>query len=69
MESLDAAVEHFREACEVADVSDGESGFAEGAGGATGGDEFDAVEGEGLGEFYEPGLISDAEEGAADRFQ
>ena len=66
MEGLDAAVEHLGEAGEVADVADGEAGFAEGAGGAAGGDELDAVGGQGAGEVDEAGLVGDGEQGAAD---
>ena len=66
MEGFDAAVEHFGEAGEFADVFDGEAGFAEGAGGAAGRDQFDAVAGERLGEVDEAGFVGDAEEGAAD---
>ena len=47
VEGLDAAVEHLGEAGEVADVGDLQAGVAEGLGGATGGDQFDAVSGEG----------------------
>ena len=66
VEGLDAAVEHLGEAGEVADVADREAGVAEGFGGAAGGDEFDAVGGEGAGEVDEAGFVGDGEEGAAD---
>ena len=66
MEGLDATVEHLGEAGEVGDVADGEAGFAEGFGGAAGGDEFDVVGGEGAGEVDEACFVGDGEEGAAD---
>ena len=66
VERFDAAVEHFGEAGEVADVLDGEAGFAEGAGGAAGGDELDAEAGERFGEIDEAGLICHAEQRPAD---
>ena len=50
MEGLDAAVEHLGKAGEVADVLDGEAGFAQGAGGAAGGDQFDAEAGQDAGQ-------------------
>ncbi len=69
VEGLDAAVEHLGEAGEVGDVADFEAGVAEGVGGAAGGDELDAVAGEGAGEVDEAGLVGDGEEGAADGFE
>ena len=45
-----------------------EAGFAEGARGAAGGDEFDAEAGEGLGEGDEAGFVGDAEQCPADYF-
>ena len=38
----------------------GEAGFAQGPGGAAGGDEFDAEAGEDLGKLDQAGLIGDA---------
>jgi len=66
VEGLNPAIEHFGEAGQFADVLDLQAGFAEGAGGAAGGDELDAEAGEHLGEGDEAGFIGDAEEGAAD---
>ena len=66
VEGFDAAVEHLGEAGEVGDVADGEAGFAEGFGGAAGGDEFDVVGGEGAGEVDEACFVGDGEEGSAD---
>ena len=56
MEGLDAAVEHLGEAGEVADVAHGEAGFAQRAGGAAGGDQFDAEAGERLAKSTRPVL-------------
>ena len=64
MEGLDAAIQHFRELGEVGDVADIESGFAQRAGGASSGDQFDVVDRELLGEGDEPGLVRDAEKRA-----
>jgi len=61
VEGFDAAVEHFGEAGEVADVFDFEAGVAEGAGGAAGGDELHAEAGERLREGDETGFVGDAE--------
>jgi hypothetical protein len=66
VEGLDAAVEHFGKASQVADVLDLQAGFAESAGSAAGGNELNAEAGEYLGEGNEAGLIGDAKEGAAD---
>ena len=68
VEGFDAAVEHFGEAGEFADVFDGEAGVTEGAGSAAGRDEFDAVRGEGLRENDQAGLVGNAEESAANLF-
>ena len=68
MEGLDAAVEHLGEAGEVADVLDGEAGFAQGAGGSAGGDELDAEAGEHLGKLHQAGFVGHAQQRAADRF-
>ena len=59
MEGLDAAVEHFREAGEFADVFDGEAGFAECFGGAAGGDELNTKAGQSLGKGHEAGFVGD----------
>ncbi len=66
MKGLDAAVEHLREAGEVADVFDVEAGVAEGAGGAAGGDQLDAEAGKGLGELDQAGLVGYAQQGTPD---
>ena len=66
MEGLDAAIEHLREPSQFGDVEDGEALFAEGAGGAAGRDKCHAKAREVTGEVDQSGLISDAEQGAAD---
>jgi hypothetical protein len=66
VEGFDAAVEHFREAGELADVLNLQAGFTEGARGAAGRDELYAEGGQELGEGDQAGFVGDAEEGAAD---
>ena len=61
VQGFDAAVEHFGEAGEVADVLYGQPGFAEGARGAAGGDELDAEACENFGEINEAGFVGHAE--------
>ena len=68
MKGLDAAVEHLREAGEVGDIADGEAGVAEGLGGASGGDELDAVRGELLREGDEACFIRHAQQRPGDMF-
>jgi hypothetical protein len=65
---FDAAIEHFGKTGVLADVFDGEAGFAKGLGGAAGGDEFHAGSGEGLGEGHEAGFIGNGKQGAANFF-
>ena len=68
MQRLYAAIEHFREAGEVADVFDGETGFAQRARGTASGDELNTMTGKRFGEIDEPGFVCHAEQRAADWF-
>jgi len=68
VEGFDAAVEHFRKAGEVADVFYQETGFAQGAGCSSGGDEFDAKTGQNLGKLHQACFISDAQQGSMNGF-
>ena len=67
VQGLDAAIEHFGEAGQVADVADGQAGVAEGMGGTAGGDELDTVGGEGSCKIHEASLVGYGEESTADR--
>ena len=49
MQRLHAAIEHFGKAGVFADVLHRQAGFAQGFGGAAGGNKFDAVTGKNLG--------------------
>ncbi len=62
MEGLYAAIEHFGETGEIADVFDGEAGLAEGAGGAAGGDHLHAKSGQGPGKLHQAGLVCNAQQ-------
>ena len=53
VQCLDAAVEHLGEAGEVGDLAHGEAGIAQGAGGATGRNEFSAVASETLRKIHD----------------
>src|SRR5262249_16038141 len=68
MECFDAAIEHFGEAGKVADVLYGESGVAESASGASGGDQLHTKAREGFREIDQAGLVGDAEQCASDGF-
>ena len=67
MQRLDAAVHHFGKAGEIGDVEHGKPGVAQRLARAAGRDELDAVAGERAGEFDEPGLVGDGDEGARAR--
>ena len=60
MEGLDAAVEHLREAGEVADVLDGQAGLAQRTGRSAGRNQLDAKAGQRLGKLDQAGLVGDA---------
>ncbi len=61
VKGLDAAVEHFGEAGDLADVLDGDAGIAEQAGGAAGGEKFGAQGVQRAGEIDDAGLVGDTE--------
>ncbi len=44
-----------------------EAGFAQGAGGAAGGDQFDAEAGQDPGKVHQAGFVGDAQQGSANR--
>ena len=64
MQRLDAPVEHFGEAGQFGDVFDGDAGFAQQFGRASGRNQFDAESDEFAGEIDQSGFIGDAENGA-----
>jgi hypothetical protein len=66
VERLDAAVHHLGKAGQVRNVAHLEARLAQRFGGAAGRDQFDAVPGQRLAEFGEPGLVGDGEERAFD---
>ena len=66
VQCFDAAIEHFREAGEVADVFDLEAGLTQSAGGSAGRDQLHAKAGQDLGKFDQAGLVGHAEQGSAD---
>jgi hypothetical protein len=66
VQGLDAAVEHFGEAGVVGDVGHRQAGFAQGLGGAAGGQQLDAEGGQLAGEFDDAGFVGDAEQGLGD---
>lgn len=59
MQSLDTAIEHFREACMFTDVFHRQAGVAQGPRCAAGGDQFHPGTGEDLSEWNESGFIGD----------
>ena len=61
MHGLDAAIEHFGEAGDLADVADGNARFAQQSGGAAGGDQLGAQCGQALGKLGHTGLVGDAD--------
>ena len=65
MQRLDAAVHHFREAGDVADVPDLQAGVAQRLGGAAGGQQFDAGRGECAREVDKTGLVGNGQQRAA----
>ena len=69
VQRLDAAIEHFGKSGQLRDVLHGESSLAQRAGGAAGRNQFHTVAGERAGKFDQAGLVSDAEQSAADGLQ
>ena len=63
---LHAAIQHFRESGDIADVRHGDSGVADQAGRAARGDQFRAHSGERGGEFDDACFVGDADEYAGD---
>ena len=63
VESFDAAVEHFGEAGEVADIAHGETGVTQHSGGASGGDQFNTLSGEPPGKFDQACFVGNAQDG------
>ena len=66
VQGLDAAVEALGEAGQLLDLGDGDAGGGDTRGGRAGGDELDTGPVQPLGELFEPGLVVDADERAAD---
>ncbi len=60
VQGLDAAVEHLREAGEVADVFDGQAGLAQSTCGSAGGDQLDAKAGQRLGKLHQADFVGNA---------
>src|SRR5690606_30272791 len=67
VQGLDPAVHHFREARVIRDFYRSDAVFLEQLEGAAGGENFDAQGFEFTGEFKDPGLVGNADQGAADR--
>ena len=59
MQSLDPAIEHFRETGQFGDVFHRDAGISQQLGRAAGGDEFDPQSGEFAGEINQPGFVGD----------
>jgi hypothetical protein len=68
VQRLHSAVQHLREAGQIRNVADIESCLAQRPRSASGGDQFDAVAGEGAGKFDEARFIRHAQQRAGDAF-
>ena len=66
MQRLDPAVHHLGKTGDLGDVDHLQPGLAQRLGGAAGGDQLDAVAGEGLGEIDEARLVGYRQQGAGD---
>src|SRR5690606_3505818 len=66
VQGLDPAVHDLGEAGDLGDILHGQTGLAQGAGGAAGGQQLDVVGGEGAGEFDQAGLVRNGQQGPAD---
>ncbi len=64
MQGFDAAIQHFREAGQVADVLHAEAGVAQGARGAAGGDQLYAKTRQYLGKLHQARLVGNAQQRA-----
>jgi len=64
VQSLDPAVEHLRKSGEVGDLAHRQPGVAQGTGGASGGNQFDAMAREALREIHDAGLVRHAQQSA-----
>jgi hypothetical protein len=67
MQRFHAAVHHFREAGEVADIAHLQAGVADDFGGAAGGQQFDVARGERTREVEQTGLVGHGQQRASDR--
>ena len=64
MQRLDPPVHHLGKAREVGDVGHFQPGGGDRLGGAAGGDQIDAMSGQRLGKFDQPGLVGNGQQGA-----
>ncbi len=66
MQGLDPAIEHLREAGQVADIAHAQARVAQHAGGTAGGDQFHALGGKPPGKFDQSCFVGDAQDGTFD---